>query len=66
MDQKTRETAIGFVVQGMQLWHKQTERQVHRHSPSAWLPSVSIDQIAERVVDNLVELWDIDSNGGPK
>ena len=62
MDQKTRETAIGFVVQGMQLWQKEVKRDKSVFSASAWLPSISIHQMAERVVDNLMDLLENKTN----
>ena len=57
MDKKTREQAIGIVVDGMKEWNDlKDNRPKHWSHPAAHLPSVTIDQIAQRVIDDVIEL----------
>ena len=62
MNNKTRDKTIAFVVQGMELWQKEVNRDKSAYSSSHWLESISIDQIAERVVDNIISALDQTGN----
>ena len=57
MDKKTRDKAITRVVQGMKQFRELiVDRPIHSHDPSAWLPSKTVDGIAQAVVDDIIEI----------